>query len=48
MEIQQIKSEALAKLNAGDLATAAAMFQQALLIAPNDVDCLHMLGESSD
>jgi glycosyltransferase involved in cell wall biosynthesis len=45
MEIQQIKSEALAKLNAGDISGAAAMFQQALLIAPNDVDCLHMLGE---
>jgi glycosyltransferase involved in cell wall biosynthesis len=45
MEIQQIKSEALAKLNAGDVASAAAMFQQALLLAPNDMDCLHMLGE---
>ena len=45
MDIQQIKTEALAKLNAGDISSAAAMFQQALLIAPNDVDCLHMLGE---
>ncbi len=45
MNIQQLKSEALAKLNAGDMASAAAMFQQALLLAPNDLDCLHMLGE---
>ncbi len=45
MDIQQIKSEALAKLNAGDITSAAAMFQHALTMAPNDVDCLHMLGE---
>ena len=45
MDIQQIKAAALAKVNAGDAAGAAAMFRQALQIAPNDVDCLHMMGE---
>ena len=44
MEIQQIKSAALAKRNAGDFAGAEAMFRQALSNAPDDLDCLHMLG----
>ncbi len=44
MEIQQIKSAALAKRNAGDFAGAEAMFRQALTAAPDDLDCLHMLG----
>ena len=44
MEIQQIKSAALAKRNAGDFAGAEVMFRQALSNAPDDLDCLHMLG----
>jgi glycosyltransferase involved in cell wall biosynthesis len=45
MDIQQVKAAALAKVNAGDAAGAAAMFRQVLQIAPGDVDCLHMMGE---
>jgi glycosyltransferase involved in cell wall biosynthesis len=45
MDLQQIKAAALAKVNAGDATAAAAMFRQVLQIAPNDVDCLHMMGE---
>jgi glycosyltransferase involved in cell wall biosynthesis len=45
MDIQQIKAVALAKVNAGDAAGAAAMFRQVLEVAPSDVDCLHMMGE---
>jgi glycosyltransferase involved in cell wall biosynthesis len=44
MDIQQIKSAALAKRNAGDFAGAEAMFRQAFALAPRDVDCAHMLG----
>ena len=44
MDIQEIKSAALAKRNAGDFVGAEAMFRQALALAPGDVDCAHMLG----
>ena len=44
MEIQQIKSAALAKRNAGDFAGAEVMFRQALAALPDDLDSLHMLG----
>jgi glycosyltransferase involved in cell wall biosynthesis len=44
MDIQQIKSAALAKRNAGDFVGAEAMFRQAFALAPGDVDCAHMLG----
>jgi glycosyltransferase involved in cell wall biosynthesis len=44
MDIQQIKSAALAKRNAGDFVGAEAMFRQAFVLAPDDVDCAHMLG----
>jgi glycosyltransferase involved in cell wall biosynthesis len=44
MDIQQIKSAALAKRNAGDFVGAEAMFRQAFTLAPSDVDCAHMLG----
>jgi glycosyltransferase involved in cell wall biosynthesis len=45
MDIKQIKAAALAKVNAGDVAGAAAMFRQVLQAVPGDVDCLHMMGE---
>lgn len=44
MDIQEIKSAALAKRNAGDFAGAEAMFRQAFALAPRDMDCAHMLG----
>jgi glycosyltransferase involved in cell wall biosynthesis len=44
MDIQEIKSAALAKRNAGDFVGAEAMFRQAFALAPHDVDCAHMLG----
>jgi glycosyltransferase involved in cell wall biosynthesis len=44
MDIQQIKSAALAKRNAGDFVGAETMFRQAFALAPGDVDCAHMLG----
>ena len=44
MEIQQIKSAALAKRNSGDFVGAEAMFRQALAALPDDLDSLHMLG----
>ena len=44
MDIQEIKSAALAKRNAGDFVGAEAMFRQAFALAPGDVDCAHMLG----
>jgi glycosyltransferase involved in cell wall biosynthesis len=44
MDIQQLKSAALAKRNAGDFAGAEAMFRQAFALAPRDMDCAHMLG----
>ena len=44
MEIQQIKSAALAKRNAGDFVGAEAMFREALAALPDDLDSLHMLG----
>ncbi len=44
MDIQEIKSAALAKRNAGDFVGAEAMFRQAFALAPRDVDCAHMLG----
>jgi glycosyltransferase involved in cell wall biosynthesis len=44
MDIQEIKSGALAKRNAGDFVGAEAMFRRAFALAPGDVDCAHMLG----
>ncbi len=44
MDIQEIKSAALAKRNAGDFVGAETMFRQAFALAPGDVDCAHMLG----
>lgn len=42
--VEQLKSGAMAMRNAGDFAGAEAMFRRALTIAPNDLDCVHMLG----
>lgn len=44
MDIQEIKSAALAKRNEGDFVGAEAMFRQAFAASPGDVDCAHMLG----
>ena len=44
INIQEIKSAALAKRNTGDFVGAEAMFRQAFALAPGDVDCAHMLG----
>jgi glycosyltransferase involved in cell wall biosynthesis len=44
MDIEQLKSAALIRRNAGDFEGAEAMFRQALTMAPNDVDCAHMVG----
>ena len=43
-ELQRLKSGALARRHAGDLAGAESMFRHALSLAPDDVDCVHMLG----
>jgi glycosyltransferase involved in cell wall biosynthesis len=43
-EIQLIKAAALAKRNAGDYAAAEALFRSAHARAPDDIDCVHMLG----
>lgn len=44
MNIEQLKATALARRNAGDFATAEAIFRQVLTIAPDDVDSAHMVG----
>jgi Flp pilus assembly protein TadD len=44
MDIEQLKSAALVRRNAGDFVSAEAMFRQAMAMAPDDVDCAHMVG----
>ncbi len=44
MDVQQLKSAALARRNADDFVGAEKLFRDALAVAPNDIDCAHMLG----